>query len=280
MVLFALEGLRSRDLWQTSKPPKRLLKVSGTRIRLIDSSEYKVLSYITLSHCWGAGEQGKTPLTTSRDTYRHRCQDIPWTELPRTFQDAITLTRLIGCEFIWIDSLCIVQDDDDDWKEQSYQMADIYSHGYLNLAATAATDSSYGCFFARRHPSEPNGSTNIERSLSPRTLHFCASELVWECRASVFCECGGYNGAIPAVKQRFSNVLHQGCSQQAALDFWLSTVQSYSNLRLTKATDWPFALAGIASRLQNTIGGLYFAGIWATDLPRALAWELAASNTL
>jgi len=75
--------------------------------------------YVTLSHCWGQQNLTKT----TRNNLKERMIGIPWDELSKTFQDAMTLTRRIKCNFIWIDSLCIVQGDDDgdddDWKEQA-----------------------------------------------------------------------------------------------------------------------------------------------------------------
>ncbi|KAL2691261.1 hypothetical protein Neosp_001642 [[Neocosmospora] mangrovei] len=72
-----------------------------------------------------------------------------WEELPTLFQDVITLLRKLGLSYLWIDSMCIIQDDDDDWLEQSAQMAVIYSHSYLNLAAATAENSSQSLFGTR-----------------------------------------------------------------------------------------------------------------------------------
>lgn len=74
---------------------------------------------------------------------------IPWFELPKTFQEAIALTRKLGVRYLWIDSLCIIQDDHHGWEVESAKMATIYSLSYLTIAATHAADSQQGCFSTR-----------------------------------------------------------------------------------------------------------------------------------
>lgn len=98
--------------------------------------------YAALSHCWGSIR----PIETTRDTLAVLKHEIRWAELPNTFKDAITLTRRLGLKYLWIDSLCIVQDDARDWELESAKMASIFKGAYLTIAATAAADSSFGCF--------------------------------------------------------------------------------------------------------------------------------------
>jgi hypothetical protein len=71
---------------------------------------------------------------------------IDWHELPKTFQDAIIFTRALGINYLWIDSLCIVQDDLEDWRHEAAKMADIYESCYFTLAATHSHSDSGGCF--------------------------------------------------------------------------------------------------------------------------------------
>jgi hypothetical protein len=75
------------------------------------------------------------------------CIDIA--ELPKTFQDAIEISRRLDIRFLWIDSLCIIQDSKEDWLKESVIMGDIYQHAYCNIAATAAPDGRTGCFLER-----------------------------------------------------------------------------------------------------------------------------------
>jgi hypothetical protein len=64
--------------------------------------------------------------------------------LPRTFQDAVLVTRRLGVKYLWIDSLCIIQDDVEDWQTESGKMADIYSDAYLVIGANRSADCNGG----------------------------------------------------------------------------------------------------------------------------------------
>ncbi|TVY47614.1 hypothetical protein LOCC1_G005665 [Lachnellula occidentalis] len=132
--------------------PSRVLDVkpnTGGVVRLVETRDIDVSSncpqYASLSHCWGK----KSFLITTQKTLEQRKQGIEWDTLPRTFQDAITLVQALGIRFIWIDSLCIIQGDTEDWRKEAACMARIYSNSYLNIAATGASDSRGGCFFPR-----------------------------------------------------------------------------------------------------------------------------------
>lgn len=128
--------------------PSRILDVSAgvnnNEVRLIETGG-QMERYATLSHCWG----GKVSLrTTSWNLWWHK-RGISWSSIPRTFQDAIHVTRAVGLKYLWIDSLCIVQDDKQDWEEESTKMASIYRGSEVTIVATRAPDSKAG-FLGRR----------------------------------------------------------------------------------------------------------------------------------
>lgn len=102
--------------------------------------------YITLSYCWGVPGRDVPPPRTTRDTYGSMTKGIEWSDVPTLFQDAILLTRALGCRYLWADSLCIVQDDEQDWIEQSATMADVYSHGYITLPPQRLRILRQACF--------------------------------------------------------------------------------------------------------------------------------------
>ncbi|OCL10795.1 HET-domain-containing protein, partial [Glonium stellatum] len=101
--------------------------------------------YVALSHCWGTAQIITTKLLTLSDRYR----GIPMATLPRTFQDAVIVTRKLGLRYLWIDSLCIIQDSDEDWENESVQMCNIYHNALFTVSAAHASNSSTGCFFQR-----------------------------------------------------------------------------------------------------------------------------------
>jgi len=94
-------------------PPRRLLEIGdpllplheGSVIQLREDIQERV-RYIALSHCWGA----KQPFTSTLYTLPKRLESISWSELPKTYQDALHVAQELGIRFVWIDSLCIIQD--------------------------------------------------------------------------------------------------------------------------------------------------------------------------
>lgn len=147
--IHACESHPSCLLPSTTLLPKRVLDLGHHRFRntisLLETDGKTYGRFVTLSHCWGKLEL----LKTSAKTLSRRKTGIRWSELPRTFQDAITICRELHVQYLWIDSLCILQDDTLDWEQESAKMAMIYSRSYLNIAATRAPDSSAGCFSIR-----------------------------------------------------------------------------------------------------------------------------------
>ncbi|TGO09511.1 hypothetical protein BTUL_0163g00210 [Botrytis tulipae] len=130
--------------------PARLLDLSGRQgepIRLVATPDTVDAStpYATLSHCWGK--------IAFIQTLGHNIEKfntgIKICELPNTFVHVVNVLRLLTIRYVWIDSLCIIQDDVADWQEQATQMAKIYSKAWLNIAATAAVDSTGGCLSPR-----------------------------------------------------------------------------------------------------------------------------------
>ena len=104
--------------------------------------------YVTLSHCWGKAVNKHHTLTS--ETYEEFTRGIPISRLPKTFRDAIHFAaRLKHVGYIWIDSLCIKQGDNEDWLHQSGDMDRVYSETYLNLSATASANSEGGLFLPR-----------------------------------------------------------------------------------------------------------------------------------
>jgi hypothetical protein len=128
----------------TPSLPTRVLEIQGYRqIRLYTSQSNERGQYVCLSHCWG----DTMPLQTTSTTIRHFEETgIPWETLPKTFQDAVDISHLLGIKYVWIDSLCIIQNDVEDWRHEGSKMSDIYSGAYVTLAASSASDSDGGFY--------------------------------------------------------------------------------------------------------------------------------------
>lgn len=134
--------------------PSRIIHVrmecSGEQPRLVaqllDVQSLPVnIKYITLSHAWG---QHKFLTLTSENLHQFR-QSIPLSvpDFNQTFKDALALTIELGYNYIWIDSLCIIQGSPaSDWAYECPRMGSIYSNSDLNLSATGFQDARFGMF--------------------------------------------------------------------------------------------------------------------------------------
>ncbi len=95
--------------------PKRVLHVgTATSHSRLYVSQGEKAEYVTLSHCWGPPESH--PPKVLESTAESAIASLPLASLPKTFQDAILITRQLGIRYLWIDSLCILQDSPEDWE--------------------------------------------------------------------------------------------------------------------------------------------------------------------
>jgi hypothetical protein len=207
--------------------PKRVIDVGDIGEPLVKlfvrQSPHQRARYITLSHKWGAADV----LKLTNQNYKTLRAGIRVSDLPKTFRHAIQVTRELEIRYLWIDSLCILQDSVEDWREQSSLMGDIYYYCFCNIAATSSLDSNGGLFVARdvnlakplqialrwREKSEMPFSEGIyyiyyasqwrdmvenaplnqrgwvlqERILAPRVVHF-NQRIFWECQSTTGCE--------------------------------------------------------------------------------------------
>lgn len=124
--------------------PDRILDVSdslGCGIQLKETNGESD-RYLCLSHCWGT----QPFLRSTRSNLAAHKDNIPLEDLPATFKDAVKLTRRLELRYLWIDSLCIVQDDEEDWRRQSSKMADIYANAHLTISALHSNGPRGGLF--------------------------------------------------------------------------------------------------------------------------------------
>ncbi|KAK3349534.1 heterokaryon incompatibility protein-domain-containing protein [Lasiosphaeria hispida] len=120
--------------------PTRLLhlKASAGTASLVETKPGDAMPYVALSHCWG----GDLPVKLTTANYKSFQRGLPRGSLPNTFQDAATVTLRFGIAHIWIDALCIIQDDPSDWVKEAAQMADVYSHAHFTISAASSKDGS------------------------------------------------------------------------------------------------------------------------------------------
>jgi hypothetical protein len=201
--------------------PTRLIDVgeandSVIKLRMTGDSSLEG-PYVTLSHRWGEGEMFKLTL----GNLERSKQGTPIADLPQTFADAVQVTRRLQVRYIWIDSLCIIQDSTEDWQAESVQMQRVYACSLLNISAAGPGDScGSGSLFRQRKPdvdwpmwtTTHDGERRLvydrnywrdevtevelnrrawvlqERMVAPRILYFGKSHLFWECHEREACE--------------------------------------------------------------------------------------------
>lgn len=213
--------------------PTRILDVSGDDpiITLRETNQQRA-QYIALSHCWGPSQIIRTTTATLESHKR----GVPLSALSNTFRDTVHIARALGIRYLWIDSLCIIQDSAADWECEAARMASVYSNAVLTISAVKSASGEGGLFsqnpeielrgtnadgspyimMARRkiqhwyRPHTPllsRGWVYQERLLSPRLLHFGEQELFWECMASTTCQCTGIGDAAIGGLDRYEDGL-------------------------------------------------------------------------
>jgi hypothetical protein len=128
-------GQKSKDapLTKTSKLPRRVVDVgicTDSTVRLFESPDSEG-EYVALSHRWPTDPSKH--YTTTRATIKNRKRAMSLEDMPKTFQDAVTVSRELGFRYLWIDSLCIIQDDPADWDQQSVLMGQIYYRATITI---------------------------------------------------------------------------------------------------------------------------------------------------
>ncbi|KAL0941083.1 uncharacterized protein CTRU02_203846 [Colletotrichum truncatum] len=261
--------------------PKRLISVEGDKIRLVETSPEEKSRYVCLSYRWGDDMN----FTTTTYTRALRMEGIQWDELPATLRDAIFITRKLGIPYIWIDALCILQDDTNDWDEQSAQMVFIYQNAYLTICAESSNGAHAGIFseaawpdcflghfeglrfFVRVDPHQWMGNSRAPEAFNPletrawtyqefllsrRCLHFGAQEIHWSCRESnhltePLCECETpERGRDTGYSKVAGTHISFYDDGQNIANEWYRVLQNYTRRKLTYDTDKLPALSGIA----------------------------------
>jgi hypothetical protein len=104
-------------------------------MRLHSSLPGEAARYATLSYCWG----GEQPHRTTKHTLSKYLDEVSLLSIPKTLQDAVFVTRQVGIRYLWIDSLCIIQDDPIDMASELSTMHTIYKNSTVVIAAQFPT---------------------------------------------------------------------------------------------------------------------------------------------
>lgn len=233
---------------------------------------------------------------------------IDWALLLPTFQDAVKIAQELHIQYLWIDSLCIIQDSQEDWGREAATMNNVYKHSFCTVAASSSEDSTKGCRV--QCPQESAQSFDLqfdtgtfrifdrhflagwsylyianpmfarawclqERQLSVRVLHYAETQLLWECRTCTATSETPWQDVnpLPSAHLRLLDVTPSG-QEGSVMDKrrWFHIVEDYSQRLLTRENDKLPALSGLA---QEFLGfrGSYAAGLWTNDIPESLLWR-------
>jgi hypothetical protein len=282
------------NLLERSVLPDRILDIYSSSDTLFLREPNNIRDrYTCLSYCWGSAEF----ISTTKGNISSHKIGIPLQSLPQTFRDAIWVSRSLNVRYIWIDALCIIQDDIEDWNTQSQKMAAIFSNSYLTISAIASKDPHSGCFAeassislgvvsGRCYTHLPPGSDFAppdmpllrrgwvlqEALLSPRILHFGPAELIWEC-AEV--QCGQATHFLDEIRKSsfYDSLIAKNPILLTELPkLWRRILIQYSPLLLTKSSDKLFAIASIAKLMRDCRGSDYLAGLWRDSFALDMLW--------
>lgn len=141
----------SRTALDNAWKPTRLVDLGPldepitSRLIITETPSVPIPYYATLSHRWGGANVFQLKLG-NLDALR---KEIPIDKLSKTFKDAFVAAKKLGVRYIWIDSLCIIQDSPDDWQKEAALMKNVYSNAKFNISATGAEVSDDGLFIDR-----------------------------------------------------------------------------------------------------------------------------------
>ncbi|VUC29064.1 unnamed protein product [Clonostachys rosea] len=276
---------------------------------LVENEGETVGQWVALSHCWG--KKKNHPLKTTRQTLAQHLKAIPMSSMSKTFADAVTVCRSLGIQFLWIDSLCIVQDDEDEWEKESKMMGTVYEHAVLTLAASDAIDSTRGLFLERpyahiKFPSvqlpllTTESDTGRETTLGSYSvgidwrqepfmtyLHphwtplvtrgWCTQELILSRRVVHFLSEGMLWVCRDKAEDENAQMIHGRLTECDWATEWGKIILEHSQRAFTFEKDRLRSLDSLANELSKAKNnsckmGEYFYGTWLVDIPEYILW--------
>ncbi|KAF3803342.1 hypothetical protein GCG54_00013452 [Colletotrichum gloeosporioides] len=268
--------------------PTRVVDVGGnTRPRLLFTG-YMREPYMALSYCWGPSKD--TPRLT-HDNFGTLLIQIPETILAKTHQEAIQLARVLGFQYLWIDALCIIQGDADDWAFESRRMEQIDGNANLTLVAARSADSRLGFSIpktkqAQQHRPLPLSSSSSEvlyssphrrqtKGLSS-TRGWCYQEEVLSKRMIIFAghQIAYYRRTWSSWESGDFSLPHLKVRRCKPLGLWYTRIHAYMLCKLSNPHEIFAAIASIAKLAGEGLDSHYLAGLWECDIARGFLWKL------
>ncbi|KAJ8121973.1 hypothetical protein ONZ43_g1710 [Nemania bipapillata] len=279
---------------------------------LIDTSEARIVRpstpvrYVALSYVWGSTAAGLACQGNLKRLQKPGSLLKPG--MPRTIRDVISVLRLLDERYLWVDRLCIVQDDDKDKEKHINNMASIYSNACMTLVVATGVGADYGLrgisgitpplqskdrdkdkpCLATEHqltrlvdlPTSKwysRGWTLQEIVFSRRTLYFTEAGAFWECHCHTWSEDTSERTLLwsnSKCNEKMANIFRDSYFPSwPNLHMYLQLVAAYNNRRLTFDDDILAAFAGITTSLNSTFQGGFLFGLPEIFLDIALLWR-------
>ena len=258
-----------------------------------------ITTYIALSYVWGGPQSFRNVMNRKKDLYNSHSISVNDEAIHRTIRDAIWLVARLGEKYIWVDSLCICQDDMENKMKQIANMGNVYSQALFTIVAASGSDASAGLPGVRafsRHSTQhiecvqgmvlanellpledimtqsywnTRGWTYQEKELCKRFLIFWKTHVFFQCNRTVYKEDSGLrNHAI-----RGGRALRIRGERQPIWNSYRRAVVEYTKRTLSYDSDVVNAFQGIASLLQLAFKGDFLFGLPETELDIALLWQ-------
>ncbi|KAF1810035.1 HET-domain-containing protein [Eremomyces bilateralis CBS 781.70] len=319
---------RGCDQKQRKELPTRLLDVGWPDedvVRLVEKNKilkrgHKFPKFLAFSHPWG-----------DRNVHQHYCtipdNDTSTTKgiflsdiknhgvsdknLPQTFRDAVQITRKLDVRYIWIDSLCIIQGPNGDFKPESARMESVFSSAYCTIAASSAVGTNSNVLKCRSSqaivkiekddrplylcesmdnfqedvlegPLNKRGWVLQERALSRRTIYFTDKQTYWECGEGIRCETLTklHNSQAAFLGDPNYPEYAKKAAKGARIFLFEGLYAQYSKLAFSVPQDRSNAIKGLEQRLGTDFGGRAQHGIFEKYFHRSLLWRRAEDQTM
>jgi len=289
--------------------PKRVVDISEPRYRIVEPAADTEGLYATLSYSWGSG--GFAMTTTGN--YAEMKLGFDGHRLPIAFQDAAALAQSLNIQYLWIDTLCIIQDSPTDWEEQAARMGQIYEGAAITIAASLSTDPHSSLFQKRDSTHEElelfsglkgglmdvvfkarrkitrgiHAKTGRSKDIDPLdTRAWGLQEKLLSRRLIAFTgaelqwtcraskSCECHSNPIPV--HPLSPTSAGTTTTNEAVTFsksWSQTIEEYSTRKLKFQKDRFPALSGLANKFGAATGYTFLAGGWKETVLYDLVWQ-------
>ncbi|KAI0439512.1 heterokaryon incompatibility protein-domain-containing protein [Xylaria telfairii] len=195
------------------------------------------LEYAALSYCWGPPAEAGTQYRTTRETLRQRLAQIDIARTTPVIKDAAEVCKALGIRYLWVDAVCIIQDDKVDWEKEAAQMSDVYRNSSFTICPVSSSSCSQG-FLKKRSPGinipfrsrvNPDiaGHYTLRCSVPNTTSYFSSghpatedlAEAIWETRAWTFQEFHLSRVLLIFGKRKIHIISGKGCISEGETEY-------------------------------------------------------------